>query len=438
MHLADTGTLAPPPATTPRSFTFPKDTSGLLRSCIHCGLCLGTCPTYRENGNENDSPRGRLYIMKAFSDGRLGPVGNVTRHLDLCLGCRACEAACPSGVQYGAILEPARELLLHAHPPGILGRFLRALFLRHIFPSPRMLSFVTKLVRFQQTSGLRTAAHKTGLIRLLPRRLRELEAMQPDLRAPAFLENAPDVFPAEGPAPRKRVAFFAGCVMDQFMGDIHRATIKVLQAHGVEVLAVKGQVCCGALMIHTGEPEIARGLARRNVAVFGKLNVDAIVNNSAGCGAQLKEYHRLLPGDAAAREFSALVRDVSEILCDLEPLRPLRPLEKTLCYDEPCHLLHAQRISAQPKALLRRIPRLTWVNLPDAEFCCGAAGIYNLVQPAMANRILARKIEAIRSTGADIVATGNPGCLIQIQHGCRQAGLRCEVRHPMEVLAGQL
>ncbi|MGD0091092.1 MAG: (Fe-S)-binding protein, partial [Planctomycetota bacterium] len=199
-----------------------------------------------------------------------------------------------------------------------------------------------------------------------------------------------------------------------------------------------GQVCCGAIMVHAGAPEVARKLARQNIAVFGNLGVDAVVNNSAGCGAQLKEYPRLLPGDAAAAQFSALVKDVSEVLHDLQPLRPLKPLEKTLCYDEPCHLLHGQRISAQPKALLQRIPGLKWVQLPDADFCCGSAGIYNLVQPEMAAKVLARKIAAIKETGADIVATGNPGCLLQIRHGCRQAGLACEVLHPMEVLARQL
>lgn len=410
----------------------------LLRFCIHCGLCLGACPTYREAGNENDSPRGRLYIIKAFTSGRLNLVPNVTRHLDLCLGCRACETACPAGVRYGAVLEPARELLLRTHPPGLGGRALRTFFLRFVFPRPRVLGLLTSLVRFYQKSGLRSAAHRLGLLRLLPRRLRELEAMQPELSGPAFLKHAPDVFPAEGGAPKKRVAFFTGCVMDQFMGDIHRATVKVLQAHGVEVLAVKGQVCCGAIMVHLGEPELARGLARRNIAVFRNLGVDAIVNNSAGCGAQLKEYRLLLPGDAEAAAFSGLVKDVSEVLCELQPLRPLKPLEKTLCYDEPCHLLHAQRVSAQPKALLQRIPGLKWVALPDADFCCGSAGVYNLVQPEMAAKVLARKIEAIKSTRAEIVATGNPGCLLQIQHGCRQAGLTCEVLHPLEVLARQM
>jgi glycolate oxidase iron-sulfur subunit len=431
-------------------FEFPQTTSDLLRSCVHCGLCLGACPTYRENGNENDSPRGRLYIMKSLANGSMQPTPAMTGHLDLCLDCRACETACPSGVHYGQILESAREALCPVVPKSLVEQFLRAFFFKQVMARPEILSLISKALRFQQQSGLRNAIRKSGLLTLLPKRLRELEAMQPDLREPAFLENAPDVFPADEPprgksaarnlrsAMRRRVAFFSGCVMDQFMGDIHRATVKVLQAHGIEVLSVHGQVCCGALMVHSGEADIARGLAKKNIELFRGLGVDAIVNNSAGCGAQLKEYKHLLPHDKSAEEFSAMVKDVSEILDGLEPLRPYKPLEKTLCYDEPCHLLHAQKISAQPKALIQRIPGLKWIPLPDAEFCCGAAGIYNLTQPEMAGKVLARKIEAIAGTKAELVTTGNPGCLMQIRNGCRAAGLTCEVLHPMELLARQL
>ncbi len=419
-------------------FAFPDTAANLLRSCVHCGLCLGACPTYREVGNENDSPRGRLYIMKALSEGRLEPAPEVVKHLDLCLDCRACETACPSGVQYGQILEGTREALTKADPPGFFARVLRSFFFKRIFPNPAMLSIITKALRFQQRSGLRSFATKIGLMNLLPKRLRELEAMQPEITEPAFLENAPEIFPAEGGAPKMRVAFFAGCVMDQFMGGIHRATIKVLQAHGVEVLTVHGQVCCGALMVHAGEGGYARKVARQNLQIFRGLGVDAIVNNSAGCGAQLKDYHHLLPDEHEAHEFSRLVKDVSEILAGLQPVRPFKPLEKTLCYDAPCHLLHAQKIAAQPVAILQRIPGIKWVPLPDADFCCGAAGIYNLTQPEMAEKILARKIAAIKGTGAELVATGNPGCLMQIRNGCKAAGLSCEVLHPMELLARQL
>jgi glycolate oxidase iron-sulfur subunit len=428
-------------------FEFPTQTSELLRSCVHCGLCLGACPTYREVGDENDSPRGRLYIMKALSEGRLAPDSEATSHLDRCLDCRACETACPSGVHYGEILESARESLLKARPPGLFEKLLRAFFFRQVMPRPEVLSIVTKVLRFQQRSGLRDLVRASGVLKLFPKRIQELEAMQPELKEPAFLENAPEIFPADTPEialapgekyPRKRVAFFSGCVMDAFMGDIHRATIKVLQAHGVEVLAVKGQVCCGALMVHSGEADIARSLARQNISIFRGLGVDAIVNNSAGCGAQLKEYHHLLPGSDEVHHFTSLVKDVSEVLYDLTPVRPLRPLERSLCYDAPCHLLHAQKISLQPQAIIKRIPGLKWVPLPDAEFCCGAAGIYNLTQPELAEKILARKVEAIRGTGAEIVTTGNPGCLMQIKNGCAKAGLTCEVVHPMVLLARQL
>ena len=423
--------VSPP---TPR-FDFPSGAAELLRSCVHCGLCLGACPTYRELGNENDSPRGRLYIMRGLSDGSLTPEPHVIKHLDLCLDCRACETACPSGVHYGQILEQTREALDLAQPPGLFTRALRTFFFKQIFPRPEVLSFITRALRFQQRSGLRSFAKKLGLMKLLPKRLRELEEMQPEIEGPPFLENAPDVFPADGGAPAARVAFFAGCVMDQFMGGIHRATVKVLQAHGVEVHAVKGQVCCGALMVHAGDAETARTLARRNLRAFHGLKLDAIVNNSAGCGAQLKEYHHLLPGDPEALAFSKLTKDVSEILAPLSPRRTLKPLNKSVCYDAPCHLMHAQKITAPPVTILQRIPGLKWIPLPDAEFCCGAAGIYNLTQPEMAAKVLARKIEAIAGTKADIVVTGNPGCLMQIRNGCKAAGLTCEVLHPMELIA---
>jgi len=417
---------------------FSPHASELLRSCIHCGLCLGACPTYRENGNENDSPRGRLYLMKGLADGRLEPTPDVTQHLDLCLDCRACETACPSGVHYGSILESTRESIEKTRTPGAGESFLRWLFFKELFPHHNRLALVTKVLRFVQKSGLRSAAHSLGLVHMLPKRLRDLEAQQPDLSEKPFREHAPAVFPAWGGEPKMRVAFFTGCVMDLFMGGIHRATVRTLQAHGCEVLTVHGQACCGALAFHAGDGEAGRSLARRNVTLFEGLDVDAIVNNSAGCGAALKEYGELLPGEPRAEAFSKLNRDVSEVLAGLEPLVELKPIEKTICYDEPCHLLHGQKISAPPKKVMQRIPGLKWVTLPDAEFCCGAAGIYNLTQPKMAGKVLARKIDAIKSTGAEIVVTGNPGCLLQIRQGCKQAGLSCEVLHPMELFARAL
>ena len=293
-------------------------------------------------------------------------------------------------MQYGQILEGTREALDLARPPGIFVRALRTFFFKQIFPRPEILSALTRAVRFQQRSGLRAFAKKIGVFKLLPKRLRELEEMQPDIPETAFLENAPDIFTADGGEPAVRVAFFAGCVMDQFMGGIHRATVKVLQAHGVEVHAVKGQVCCGALMVHAGDGETARTLARKNLRMFHGLNVSAIVNNSAGCGAQLKDYHHLLHNDPEAKAFAALTKDVSEVLAPLQPRRALKPLNKTVCYDPPCHLMHAQKITAQPVAILQRIPGIKWVTLPDAEFCCGAAGIYNLTQPEMSQLVLAR------------------------------------------------
>ncbi|MBE7463776.1 MAG: 4Fe-4S dicluster domain-containing protein [Planctomycetes bacterium] len=441
MHAPIVAPVAEPPAAPARAgerFSFPPRAAELLRSCVHCGLCLGACPTYRELGNENDSPRGRLYLMKGLADGRIEATPAVAKHLDLCLDCRACETACPSGVHYGSILEHTRAHLQEARPPGGFERLLRAVFFRQLFPHHERLALILGLTRFMQRSGLRALLHRSGAIKLLPARLREIEAMQPELKDEPFRSNAPDVFPAWGGAPAKRVAFFSGCVMDLMMGGIHRATVKVLQAHGCEVLSVGGQACCGALMFHAGEAEAGRAVARRNLELFAGLGVDAIVNNSAGCGSTLKEYGELLPGDARAHAFSAQMRDVSEVLAALEPRVELRALDATVTYDAPCHLLHGQKISAPPLEVALRIPGLKWVALPEAEFCCGAAGIYNLTQPEMSKQVLARKVAAIAGTGARIVLTGNPGCILQIRQGCRDAGLDVEVLHPMELFARAL
>ncbi|MCW8130313.1 MAG: 4Fe-4S dicluster domain-containing protein [Planctomycetota bacterium] len=432
-------TLEPAAPEAPARFAFPPEATGLLRSCVHCGLCLGACPTYRENGNENDSPRGRLYLMKGLSDGRLQPTEKVTGHLDLCLDCRACETACPSGVHYGRILEGTRAALVAGREPSWLEGALRAFVFGQLFTRPEALRFAAGLTRFMQKSGLRRAVHAAGLVKLLPKRLRDLEAMQPEIKEEPFRCHAPAVLPAMGGRAKKRVAFFSGCVMDVMMGEIHRATVKVMQAHGVEVLAVHGQQCCGALAFHAGEAEVGRKLARKNIEIFRGLGVDAIVNNSAGCGAALKEYGEALHGDKEAEAFSKLVKDVSEVLADLAPVVELRAPDPSrtlkVCYDEPCHLLHAQKITAQPKSVIQRIPGIRFVPLPDAEFCCGAAGIYNIVQPEMSRAVLARKIDAIKGTGADVVLTGNPGCILQIRQGCKAAGLACEVLHPMELFA---
>ena len=419
-------------------FDLSLDARELLRACVHCGMCLGACPTYRETGDENNSPRGRVHLMRALAERRVSPTACVVRHLDLCLGCRACESACPSGVHYTRLLEGTRSALSRQRPPAGLTKMVRGFVYHHLFQRPDLLAMAARALRFSQESGLRAATRASGIFRWLPEGFRNAERMQPDFDGPPFLANAPLVHHAWNGKPVLRVAFFSGCVMDLCMGDIHRATVRVLQAHGIEVLTVPGQVCCGALMFHAGEMEAGRALARRNLEIFGGLGIDAIVNNSAGCGSTLKEYATLLPDDPRADAFAAKVKDVLELLSDLKPRRPLKPVDSTVCYDAPCHLLHAQRIDKQPLSVLARIPGIKWRPLPDAEFCCGAAGTYNLTQPAMSQRILARKIEAIRATKAGIVLTGNPGCLIQIQHGCREAGLTCEVLHPMELMARAL
>lgn len=384
-------------------------------SCIHCGLCLSSCPTYLETGNENDSPRGRIYLMRALQDGRMPVSSEPVRHLDLCLGCRACEAACPSGVPYGTLLEHTRDHVERVHARGWFQGLLRRVVIGRVFPYPRRMRLALLPARLVKAFGL------SGL---MPRRIRESLALIPE----HISEHAiPASIPPVG-VEKCRVGFVSGCVMSVMFGDTHRHSLELLARAGCTVLTPPQQVCCGALHAHGGQLDLARANARRNIEVFEGARLDRIVINAAGCGSTLKEYGALLAEDPAwaerARAFSAKVRDLSELLVELGGVRTASHVssKQRVTFHDACHLAHAQRITAPPRQLVKAVAGEGYVEMPEPDVCCGSAGSYNLTEPEMAARLQRRKIENILKSGAEIVVTTNPGCLLQIQAGLRAAG----------------
>ena len=389
--------------------------------CVHCGLCLPVCPTYQETGREASSPRGRIYLMRAVGEGRLALDAEVADEMYFCLACRACESACPAGVRYGHLIESMRAEIDVQGVRAPLARVLERVALRGVVASPRVLRMAAAAARFYQRSGLQRMLRRSHLFSLLPA-LREADRALPEL---PDRHEPPILVPAKG-GRRGRVAFFAGCVMPEFFGHVNEATVRVLAENGFEVHVPRPQFCCGALHLHSGDARTAERLRRRNRSAFHVQDFDAVIANSAGCGAALKE---------GADDLARAVRDVAEFLVGAGLRPPRGRIAGRVAYDDPCHLLHGQRIAHEPRALLAAIPGLEVFDLPGSRDCCGAAGIYNVTHADMANRLLARKVAAIRSTAPDFVATGNPGCLMHIGRGAREAGLAVEVVHPVELLA---
>ncbi len=423
----------PPAVGAGEAVAFPD--SELLRQCVHCGLCLPFCPTYRALGLEADSPRGRIYQMKLVAQGKVDPSDpHFRRHISRCLDCRACETACPSGVQYGRLVEAARSLIPPAGPSEAAAR---RLLLAGLLDSPRLLAVAGAGARLYQRSGAQALVRSSGALRLAPP-LRRLDGMLPELRGPLLAGSLPPFVAAQGER-RCRVGLLRGCVAAQFFPETNRSTIAVLAANGCDVFTPPEQGCCGALQNHSGDRETAKALARRNVDAFERLAVDYVVTNAAGCGSMLKEYGELLKDDpvyaARAAAFAAKVRDVCELLAAL-PLRPpQRELRYRVTYQDACHLGHGQRIREAPRRLLRAIPGLELVELREADWCCGSAGIYNLTQPRLSEQILAWKIDSVAATGADTLVVANPGCHLQIAYGLRERGLAMRVAHPVDLLA---
>jgi glycolate oxidase iron-sulfur subunit len=411
----------------------------LFLDCIHCGLCLSACPTYEELKIEPDSPRGRIYLMRAVTDGRLPLDDQVRTHLDLCLDCRACETACPSGVQYHKLIEPFRLAMDKMGAGAKPLPWLQRMVLRHLFPYAGRDRLALGPARLMQWSGLDWLLGKIGAFKLLPKSLRAMHDMLPELKP--HHGRLPEVLPADGPR-RARVALFTGCVADAVYPRTNLATAKVLQRNGCEVVVPRSQGCCGALPYHSGDEKTALQFAADNCSAFGfgpaDLGpIDAIITNAAGCGAQLKEYGHLLHGGENAEsgaKMAAKVRDISEFLMELGPIKPTHPLAMKATYHDACHLVHGQGVRSQPRALLSMIPELELLPLPESELCCGAAGSYNLTQPEMAERLGARKAERILATGADAVFTGNVGCLMQITRHLKEQRPDFWVAHPIDAL----
>jgi glycolate oxidase iron-sulfur subunit len=402
-----------------------------LRACVHCGICLPQCPTYRVLGEEMDSPRGRIYLMRAAAEGRAELTPGLARHLDLCLGCRACETACPSGVPFGQLLEATRAQLDRKRVRAPESAHATLEWALAVFPHPARLGALLWPLRLYQASGLQALVRASGMLAPF-KRLQAMEALLPRLM-PSSSMRLPELVPARGKA-RGRAALLTGCVQRFFFPGINAATVRLLSAAGWDVVVPRVQGCCGALHLHAGRLDEFRLMARSLMATLGH-DVDIVVTNAAGCGSALKEYGHGL-GDERAERFAGLVKDICEVLVDAD--LPLGELRETVTYHDACHLVHGQKVRAQPRELLRRIPGLTLVDLKDSDLCCGSAGVYNLLEPGMAAELGRRKIERIRETGARIVATGNPGCIMQIFQHALEAGLLVEVLHPVSLLSQAL
>ena len=409
--------------------------------CVHCGLCLSSCPTYAVTGLETESPRGRIALMKAVNEGRLEITPRVVSHWDACLQCRACEAVCPSGVPYGRIMENTRSQVLDRVKEASGNSRISRLFLRTGLPHQGRLRLGARAIRAYQRSWLQKLVRGSRGLRLLPGHLAELEAQLPEIHGPLFGPTS-QTYRSQGrpagSATGLTVGLLSGCVMPVLQGSTMEAAVRVLIRNGCDVVVPVGQGCCGALNIHGGDLEYGRRMARRNIDVFLEAGVDRIVVASAGCGSAMKEYHELLANDPVylekARRFSRLTLDITELLVSLPFDPPRAAVTRKVTYQDPCHLAHAQRVTAPPREILNSIPGLELVEMEEASMCCGAAGLYSVLQKELAGKILDRKMEHIAATGADQVVTANPGCMMQIEQGLRSLGKPGRVVHVVDVL----
>jgi len=407
-----------------------------ILDCVHCGLCLPACPTYLTTGIEMSSPRGRIYMMRAVEEGRAGIGAVFVKHLDQCLGCLACQTACPSGVPYGALVESARAQIEQQYDRASGDRRWRR-FLLWLFPYPDRIGPALRALSWYQRLGISRLVRMSGLLDLLSPRLARMESLLPRVPSARARRPLPETTRAHG---RRlgRIGLLTGCVQRYLLPEINRSTLRVLSEVGYEVIVPPLQGCCGAMHLHTGDLETGRSMARAMIETFECAGVDSVVSNAAGCGAAMKSYGTLLREDRNWREraeaFSGRVRDVSEILAGVTWNGELRPVPLAVTYHEACHLAHAQGIRREPRVVLERIPQLTLVDLPESDLCCGSAGVYNLLQTELADQLLARKVERIRETGASHVAIGNIGCLLQITLGLRRAALPVRAVHPVELV----
>ena len=402
-------------------------------NCIHCGLCVASCPTFLELGTEMDSPRGRIQLMRSIDQGTVPLDGVSVRHLDLCLGCRACETTCPSGVRYGALIEGARHFIESRHRRGWRDR-ARRWVVNRAFPNPAVMRVFGWAVRCMTRLGL----HRLARSGLVPAKVRGLLRYVPEGEDAFRPVRLPERTAPRGEV-RHRVGLLAGCVMQSLFGETHASTLQLLTRHGCEVRVPAGAGCCGALLLHNGDRERGLELARRTIAAFDSPELDAVLTNAAGCGAAMREYGEHFKDDSAIRpaaeRVAAKVRDVAEFLHGLPDFTPGKHMNVKVAYHDACHLLNGQGVQAEPRRLLKDVPGVDWVDLHEAEVCCGSAGSYNLTEPELAGRLAARKAGNVMATGADVLVTGNPGCIIQIRAALRDRGSAIRVMHTADFLA---
>ncbi|MCF7708078.1 MAG: (Fe-S)-binding protein [Verrucomicrobia bacterium] len=413
----------------------------VVQQCMHCGLCLPTCPTYDATLLERHSPRGRVALARAIADGRLEMTREFAEEMYYCLGCLACTSACPAGVNYAEIFERARA---EAEDSGVLRaprrNFIRWLAVKWLFMDLRRLRFAGRMIRLYQKLGIQSLVRRSGVLKLMPARLRELEAMTPDIQPKFSHELIPEVTPAKGEK-RYRVALLTGCAQDIIFSDVNLDTAEVLAWNGCEVYTPREQSCCGSLHAHNGEWELAKILAKRQLEQFPPEEFDAIISNAGGCGAHMKHYAKFFDDDpelkSRAQLWDSKVKDVHEWLVEIgmKPVESRETPKQSVTYHESCHLCHGQKVASQPRLILNSIPNLELRELPESDWCCGSAGIYNIIQPEMANTLLDRKMRKIRETGAEVVANANSGCLLQLVNGAKSRDVPVRVVHPVTLLA---
>lgn len=412
----------------------------LIDTCVHCGFCLATCPSYRVIGKETDSPRGRIYLMKDINKGESALTAAIAQHFDTCLGCLACVTTCPSGVQYDQLIAAVRPQVERNQPRSWSDRVIRTLIF-NLFPYPQRLRSLLPLLWLYQKIGLQNLVQTSRVLKQAFPRLTAMASILPDIiTLESSQDQLPEVIPAQGER-RYRVGIILGCVQRLFFSSVNAATIRVLTANGCEVVIPKSQGCCAALPAHQGQTQQAQALARQMIDSFADTDVDAVIINAAGCGHTLKEYHHILEKDpdyqAKAQQFVAKVKDIQEFLMEVgitTPLSPLHPQDLKIVYQDACHLLHGQKISAQPRQMLRQIPGVHLQEPLDAALCCGSAGVYNMLQPEVADQLGQQKVENLVKTGAAVIASANPGCSLQIAKHLRLQGQHIQLLHPIELL----
>lgn len=439
-HTVSSRAHAETPHLTPSFDTQNPPDPKLIDACVHCGFCLSTCPSYRVIGKETDSPRGRIYLMDAVNEGKI-PLSDITAsHFDTCLGCLACVTTCPSGVEYDKLIAATRLQIERNHPRSLPEQLLRKLIFS-LFPYPNRLRATLIPLWFYQKIGLQKFLRSSGLLKqMLPQQLVAMEAILPQISTKAFQDTLPEVIPAQGEK-RYRVGMLLGCVQRIFLPDVNEATVRVLTANGCEVVIPKAQGCCGALTHHQGQEAQSQTLARHMIDAFADTDVDAVIINASGCGHTMKEYGHILQDDPQyaekAQEFARKVKDVQEFLDAVGLTAKLFPLQDQplrIVYQDACHMLHGQKISMQPRRLLKQIPNVQLCEPIDAALCCGSAGVYNILQPEVGEELGRQKVENLMDTGADLIASANVGCTVQIRKHLELQGKQVPLMHPMELL----